>query len=502
MRVCVIGAGVAGLVSAKVLKHDGFDVTVFEKDSTVGGVWAPSRAYPGLRTNNPRETYAFSDFSYPDASDEFPTAGQVQAYLEAYAEHFGLEPHLRLSTEVVAVSRRTPRDDGSHPGFRVTVRPVEGDGPPESHDFDHVVVCNGVFSKPYVPRLEGRERFAGAQVHSSEVVHAGMLRGRRVVVVGAGKSALDCAAVAAHEAASCTLVFRTPYWMLPRYFFGRVRVDRVLFTRFSEFLLPAYHTLTRAQVARRRVSAALIRAWRTGLSRLVPRLVGMPAHMVPETPITSGAENIGIGETFYEALRQGLARAERAGIQGFSGEDRLRLDTGEEVEADVVIFATGWRQDVAVLEPELRRTVHRDGEFRLYRQILPPGEPRLGLVGYASSANSPLTSEIGAHWLSQCFRGELDLPDAAGMEREVDRVRAWRRTVFPGRGEGYFIGGYVVSYVDELMRDMGLPVRRAGNPLSEYLGPIWAERYRGVTDERRRLRGGRTSVPSGSRAIA
>ena len=47
--VCVIGAGLSGLVTAKVLKHDGFDVTVFEKAPTIGGVWAPSRAYPGLR---------------------------------------------------------------------------------------------------------------------------------------------------------------------------------------------------------------------------------------------------------------------------------------------------------------------------------------------------------------------------------------------------------------------------------------------------------------------
>lgn len=52
--VGIIGAGVAGLVSAKVLKRDGFDVTVFEKESTIGGVWAESRAFPGLRSINRR----------------------------------------------------------------------------------------------------------------------------------------------------------------------------------------------------------------------------------------------------------------------------------------------------------------------------------------------------------------------------------------------------------------------------------------------------------------
>jgi cation diffusion facilitator CzcD-associated flavoprotein CzcO len=49
-RVCVLGAGIAGLVTAKVLRDDGFEVIVLEKLPTIGGVWAPSRTYPGLRT--------------------------------------------------------------------------------------------------------------------------------------------------------------------------------------------------------------------------------------------------------------------------------------------------------------------------------------------------------------------------------------------------------------------------------------------------------------------
>lgn len=489
MRVCVIGAGVAGLASAKVLKSDGFDVTVFEKDFSIGGVWAPSRAYAGLRTNNPRETYAFSDFAYPDTTDEFPSAGQVHAYLDAYARHFGVERDLRLSTEVISVSRRPSGVDGTHPGFRILARAV-GDSTrdPDRHDFDAVVICNGVFSKAFVPPLPGQDRFVGLRIHSSELLDAEVLKGRRVVVVGAGKSALDCATVAAHVAASCTVVCRTPHWMLPRYFFGRMRVDRVMFTRLSEWLLPAHHRAGRLERGVRLAAAPLLWLWRRGLSRLVPRLTGMPPHMVPETVLTSGAENIGIGETFYEALQQGSVQAKRAGIAAFSSAETMRLDTGEDVDADVVVFATGWHQQVSFLDAELRRHVFPQGHFHLFRHILPPGEPRLGVIGYASSANCPLTSEISAHWLSQCFRGELSLPDVAEMEREIARVRQWTATTFPKRNEGYFIGGYVAQYVDELMRDMQLSTWRTTNPFSEYLAPIWAERYNAVTDERRRAR--------------
>jgi dimethylaniline monooxygenase (N-oxide forming) len=500
MRACVIGAGVAGLVSAKVLKHDGFDVMVYEKESAVGGVWAPSRAYADLRTNNPRETYAFSDFAYPEATDEFPTAPQVQTYLESYAEDFGIQPHVRLGTEVVSVARGSARSDGSHPGFRVTVRPSSDGTDTETDDFDFVVVCNGVFSKPYVPRLRGHDGFAGLWIHSSEFTDAKVLEGKRVVVVGAGKSALDCATVAADEADSCTLIFRTPHWMLPRYFFSRVRVDRVLFTRFSEFLLPTYHRVGPGQAALRLAAAPLLWLWRRGMSQLVPRLTGMPRHMVPETLVTSGAQNIGIGEKFYHALRRGSVRARRARDLAFSGEDRMRIDESDEIEADVVIFATGWEQEVPFLDPELQRASRREGGFNLYRHILPPVEPRLGFIGYASSANSPLTSEVAAHWLSQCFRGELELPDRAAMEREIAHVREWAATVFPKRGKGYFIGGYVAQYIDELLRDMGLSTRRAASLVSEIGGPIWAERYADLPAERARLRGAAAALRSGETA--
>lgn len=486
-RVCIIGAGVSGLVTAKVLKRDGFDVTVFEKEPTIGGVWAPSRAYAGLCTNNPREHYAFSDFRYPETSDEFPTAGQVRDYLNAYAGHFGLESHLRLSTEVRSVSRRATQD-GKHPGFDVTVRPADGSVEAETHAFDYVVVCNGVFSKPHVPATEGQQRFEGTLIHSSEM-EADLLSGKRVVVVGAGKSALDCASVAAREASATTLVFRKPHWMFPRYFPGGKRVDEVFFNRLSEKILPAYCRVSRWETMLRAILAPALRAWRRKISAVVSRACDMPPEMIPQEPISADvAENIGIGTRFYELLGEGLAQAKRAAIQSFSGARTLRLDTGEQVEADLVIFATGWRQDVSLLDPALRRAVRWEGAFHLYRRILPPAEPRLAFNGYASSGNNVLTSEIAAHWLSACFLGDLKLPDAATMEQEIAEVHAWTAEAFPKRNEGYFVGSYVASYVDELMRDMGLPARRADGFVAEYLEPLDVTRYKGLAEERRLAR--------------
>src|SRR3989344_1996563 len=157
--VGIIGAGFAGLSTAKVLRAFGFEVTVFEKEPDVGGVWAASRRYPGLTTQNPRTTYALSDFPMPASYPEWPSGQQVQAYLQSYAEHFGLVPFLRMSTTV------------------------------ESAVLDEEA---GVWT-----------------------VQA---RGKHVLVVGYGKASCDVANAIAADSASTTVLARHLIWKIPKKF--------------------------------------------------------------------------------------------------------------------------------------------------------------------------------------------------------------------------------------------------------------------------------------------
>jgi cation diffusion facilitator CzcD-associated flavoprotein CzcO len=484
-RVCVIGAGISGLVTGRVLLDDGFDVVLFEKEAELGGVWAASRTYPGLHANNPRETYAFSDHPYPRTAGDFPSAPEIRDYLHSYAERFGVLPRIRFATEVVHVA---PVDTLGGP-WRVTVQTATGSR--ETIPFDYVVVCNGVFSEPAIPAVAGAERFTGRVVHSSQATPPGLIAGSRVVVVGSGKSALDCASWAARDARACTLVFRRPYWMVPRYLFGRIRIDRLLLSRFTEAFF-GYHRLGGIEALLHRVGRPLVWLWWTMQSHILRRLLGMTTPLVPDARLPVGYENVGVVSDFYPLVRAGAIQPRRGSIRRFAGGRTIELDTGESLDADVVIFATGWRQTLACLDDDVRRRVERDGGFDLYRLILPPDVPRLGFVGYNSSTACQLTSEIAAHWLSQHFRGELSLPSPEEMRAEIARFRRWAADVMPARGGGYFIGPHVTHYLDDLLRDMGLAATRTSNFVTENLVPWWPSRYATIGEERRRLRGGST----------
>lgn len=133
MKIGIIGAGFAGLSSARVLTAFGHDVTVYEKAPDVGGVWSATRRNPGLHTQNNKGSHALSELPMPKSYPESPSGQQVQQHVEAFVKKFDIAPYLRLGTEVV---RAEPAADG---GWDVTTAE-------SSEHYGHLVLASGIFS--------------------------------------------------------------------------------------------------------------------------------------------------------------------------------------------------------------------------------------------------------------------------------------------------------------------------------------------------------------------
>src|SRR3569833_1072910 len=104
-KLAIIGCGLSGFLSAKYAKEEEYEVTVFEKSNSLGGLWSETGSmWTGMRTNSSRYTCQFTDFLWSEFSNIFATPKEVLDYFHRYVEHFCLEKLIRFSTEVTHVS--------------------------------------------------------------------------------------------------------------------------------------------------------------------------------------------------------------------------------------------------------------------------------------------------------------------------------------------------------------------------------------------------------------
>ena len=476
----IVGAGFAGLSTAKVLKALGYQVQVFEKEPEVGGVWAASRRYPGLTTQNVRSTYALSDYPMPASYPEWPSGEQVQAYMQGYVDHFGLAPHIQLNTEVQSAVL-----DEAALAWTVVVKPA-GASETKTYRFDYLIVCNGIFSDPAVPAFAGRDAFVasgGRICHTSQFNEAKDAAGKHVLVVGYGKSSCDVANAIAETSASTTVLARTLIWKIPKKFMNVLNYKFLLLTRMGEALfkyveLKGFEKFLHGPG--KPIRDSMLGSVESVVTRqLKLRQIGLHPGTSLETIARSTVSLVSDG--FYDKVAAGQLKVTQAVIEELTP-GQARLSDGSTVPADIVVCGTGWHQRVPFLDAAtMARVTDAQGNFRLYRSMLPPDVPRLAFNGYNSSFFSQLNCEIGALWLGDLLKGGLKLPPRDRQIAMIDHRLAWMEERTDGKhSKGTNIIPFSVHNIDELLQDMGLQLG-AGTRFKQWLGPIDPRDYQVAT---------------------
>lgn len=478
-KVCVIGAGVSGLAAAKAFRERGHEVTVVERGHDLGGVWEPSRSYPDVQTQSPKELYRYTSMPMPDGYPEWPKGPQVHAYLKAFADENGVTPLIRYGLKVATMARRA---DGKK-GWTLTLE--ADDGATSHEDFDFVAVCTGQFSEKSVPSHPGQDAFAaagGTVIHSSDYADPAAVKGRRVVVLGFSKSATDIAVNAVKSgAAAVTIVYREPVWRIPYFVGGLVNFKRILYVRAQEDMFAPW-----GQTPFMRFKHAVARPfvwanWRALESLLTMQLKLRKTGLRPKQRIEDGINcSVPIVTPgFFDMVADGRIRAIQGTFSRYE-EGAVVLSGGERVELDIAILATGWKLGVPFLPEEYRRRlIEPDGQYRLYRIIANPDLPDIGFVGFNSSFCTVLSAEMAANWLVRYADGMLARqPTAREMNENIEMMLRWKREERPAAGVygGLCVAPYHFRHFDELLADIGARKRRR-NPLAENLTPPNADAY-------------------------
>ena len=341
--VLVVGAGLSGIGAACHLQTDapGTSYVVLEARETSGGTWDLFR-YPGVRSDSDMHTlgYAFRPWTRPES---LAGGSMILAYLRETAQAHGVEQHIRYRCRVE--SARWSTGDAR---WTVTVARTDGSGTTERTTLTcgFLYLCSGYYryDAGHTPTWPGQESFCGRVVHPQHWPADLELEGRRVVVVGSGATAVTLVPALAQAGAQVTMLQRSPSYLLTLP--GDDPVARLL-----RRVLPERQACAATRWKNVRMSSAIYRLSRRYPQRVRARLLSAARRQLPPgfdvdrhfTPTYDPWDQrmcmVPDGDLFA-AIRSGRADVATDHVEAFTPTG-LRLRSGAELEADVVVTATG-----------------------------------------------------------------------------------------------------------------------------------------------------------------
>lgn len=427
---CVIGAGPAGLAVARALSERGLPYTHLERHSGPGGVWdidSPgSPMYESAHFISSRTLSGFGGFPMPDSYADYPSHEHILAYLRSFADAYGLSDRIEFGVDVENVAKNA---DGT---WTVT----RAGGAESRHS--RVVVCTGAQWHPYIPELPGE--FSGEVRHTVGYRSAEELKGKRVLVVGAGNSGCDIACDAARSADHAVISMRRGYWFIPKHLFGRP-VDTIAETGPK---LPMWFEQL--------VFGALLRVVNGD-----PRRFGLqkPDHKLFET-------HPAVNSLLLHHLQHGDVQA-RPGIANVEG-DTVFFTDGTRDRFDLILLATGYVHKVPVAQRYFGDEQHPD----LYLSAFSREHEGLFGVGFTETNSGAyrlfdMQAQIIAGFIQDSAKGTTSAERFARLIR-TDRpdLTGGLKLVDSPRHKGYVDSATLVRYCRKITGQLGW--RTEGRP--------------------------------------
>ncbi|MFD8205059.1 flavin-containing monooxygenase [Streptomyces sp. NPDC059695] len=399
--VLIIGAGLSGISAACHLSagNPGVTYALVERRSGIGGTWDLFR-YPGIRSDSDMYTFGYG-FRAWHGTKVLAGGADIRRYIRATAEEHGVTDHIRFG-------RRAVRADWSSDEARWTVETVdEATGETLVLTARFLVGATGYYDYDagHRPEFPGEERFRGTLVHPqhwpADLDHTG----KRVVVIGSGATAVTLVPAMAPEAAHVTMVQRSPTYVLAlpaddplSVLLRRLRVPAALVhrvgrTRNIAMQRGLYALCRKAPRLMRRVLLGAVRA-RLGKS------VDM-RHFTPSYKPWDQRLCVVPGGDLFTTLRSGRASVVTDHIDTFT-ETGVRVGSGEEIPADIVVTATGLRMQLAggmEIAVDGKPLVTRD--HLLYKGVMLDGVPNLAMIIGYTNASWTLKADLAASYVSR-----------------------------------------------------------------------------------------------------
>jgi cation diffusion facilitator CzcD-associated flavoprotein CzcO len=403
LDVLVVGAGLSGIGAAYHLQTHcpGKSYAILEARESLGGTWDLFR-YPGIRSDSDMYTlgYSFRPWTNPEAIADGPS---ILAYVRETAEAYGIDRKIRYRMRVERASWST-----KDARWTVDVRNTAS-GELVRLTCGFLFVCAGYYDYDagYTPELADRARFRGRVVHPQHWTDDVAYEGKRVVVIGSGATAVTLVPALAKKAAHVTMLQRSPTYIVSVP--GRDRIAGFLHEHLSE----------RAAYEATRWKNVLFGMGFYAFCRKLPGLAKKLLVKQVEKQVGAGAAHDHFTPSYgpwdqrlclvpdadlFEALREGRASVVTDHIERFT-EKGLLLRSGRELEADLIVTATGLvLQFLGGLSLDVDGTAVVPSEKLVYKGLMIEGVPNLAFaIGY-TNASWTLKCDLASEWVCRVLR--------------------------------------------------------------------------------------------------
>lgn len=452
-RICVVGAGPMGLTAIKQFRDEGHDVTCYELNRGVGGIWYqdPQKTesfsvYDSAYLTISNKLMCFSDYQ-PDGGDFFYSQDQYARYLEEYASVFDLKKHCKFAHKVIQAVKTTGG------GWDVTAQHVDLSQKTTEH-FDILAVCTGAHAVSKVPSYPGMEEFGGQVFPSSGYKNNIPFVGKRVLIIGCGESSADIAREISDVASDAVLSFRKYPLLFSRLVNGTVststqtaRVHHALWpsTQSSGRKMPSWmessvltlglcflavvmwlRELLMWYVFGRDVKLHVGRTtdhfgqalgekrhsdinteWSKELESLIITWKYLGGNLGRHSLLDFGTKNV----TFVPNIINGRLNVNASGIMKVSGSSVIFNDGSTAENLDYIVTCTGFSYNFSFLH---KSDANFNGDFRkLWKHCLSIDDPTLCFIGFSRplTGGIPICAEMQARVLALVYAGKCLLPN-------------------------------------------------------------------------------------------
>jgi len=338
--VLIVGAGLSGIGAACHLQREcpGRTFAILEARDAIGGTWDLFR-YPGVRSDSDMFTLGYSFRPWTEAK-AIADGSSIRSYIRQTARDSGVDARIRFGHRVIGA-------DWCSRQARWTVRcQLAGSAETVELTCGFLFGCTGYYryDQGYVPELPGRERFRGRIVHPQHWPEDLDYRGKRVVVIGSGATAVTLVPALAGTAGHVTMLQRSPSYILSLPSVDPVAdlLRRRLPARVAHPVVRWKNALIATLIFRlsQRRPALMKKLLRMGLERQLPPGYDIDTNFTPRyDPWDQRMCFVPDGDLFA-AIRKGRASVVTDRLESFT-EDGIRLASGQHLPADIVVTATG-----------------------------------------------------------------------------------------------------------------------------------------------------------------